>query len=263
MTVSLCFKTLFTIHNETMNIYSHLLPGLYFLAQLPLIATRSHVYSVFDSTQSLVLMAIQASVIVFCMLASSIYHLFTPLSEEVYYSLLKLDLIGIGLMIFGLTLCAVFIGFHNFKSERNYVLIGMACLMVGNLIMQMTPCYTHDRFNGCRTAFYVLVLMVCLTLALVSRFYIATPIEIEGHYGQLMLSFVWLRIGFVFFHWRIPERCLHHTKNIRDKAQRARARKFKQRVELFGASHFWWHVFVVLNGYTLYWLSYEFNKHVE
>lgn len=50
------------------------------------------------------------------MFASATYHLFMPLGEWHYYKLLKVDLIGIGIMIFGLTLCALFVGFHNYKT---------------------------------------------------------------------------------------------------------------------------------------------------
>jgi len=47
------------------------------------------------------------------MFASTSYHLFNPIGHDCYHRLLKVDLVGIGVMIFGLTLCAVYIGFHN------------------------------------------------------------------------------------------------------------------------------------------------------
>ena len=36
-------------------------------------------------------------------------------------------------MIFGLTLSAVYIGFHNWEWERDCILLVMGSLMVGNL----------------------------------------------------------------------------------------------------------------------------------
>ena len=65
--------------------------------------------------------------------ASSGYHLFNCLDEKWYYKLLKIDLIGIGLMIFGITLGAVYVGFHNWDHERRYVMFLMATLMILNL----------------------------------------------------------------------------------------------------------------------------------
>jgi len=63
----------------------------------------------------------------------------------------------------------------------------------------MTPCYTKEAFDGCRIAFYFLTLMICLALAMYARFYIATPEEIQSFYGDLIMSFVYLGVGFLFY----------------------------------------------------------------
>jgi len=55
----------------------------------------------------------------------------------------------------------------------------MAILMLGNLLIQMTPCYTMDKYNVHRITFYVITLAVCLALALSGRFYFGTAIEVE------------------------------------------------------------------------------------
>ena len=49
--------------------------------------------------------------------------------------MLKLDLIGIGVMIFGLTLTACYIGFHNWPTERFWILALMGSLFVGNFVI--------------------------------------------------------------------------------------------------------------------------------
>ena len=67
------------------------------------------------------------------MTASTVYHTFGPINRDYYYFLLKLDLMGIGFNIFGLTLAAVYIGFHNWEWERMYIMIVMGSLMVTNL----------------------------------------------------------------------------------------------------------------------------------
>ena len=131
----MCIKSLFMLHNETMNILSHFLPGIYFVIQLYLIATDSHCYKVFKLKQSSIIQAIECVAIIFCMFASATYHLFSPLSEWHYNLLLKIDLIGIGIMIFGLTLCAVYVGFHNYRAERDIILTSMSFLMAANLLI--------------------------------------------------------------------------------------------------------------------------------
>ena len=69
-----CTSTMCMVHNETMNVYSHLIPGLYFLYHLVLILTHSGPYSVFTTQSSIYNMAFGTIAIIVCMVASSIYH---------------------------------------------------------------------------------------------------------------------------------------------------------------------------------------------
>ena len=90
-------------------------------------------YAEFKTAQSFwVQLACCISILV-CMSASTVYHTYGPLSRDHFFFLLKIDLMGIGFMIFGLTLAAVFIGFHNWEWERTRIMIVMASLMVSNL----------------------------------------------------------------------------------------------------------------------------------
>ena len=57
------------------------------------------------------------------------------MSEYHHYFLLRMDLVGIGFMIFGMTLCAVYVGFHNYEWERSIIMSVMGFLMVGNLLI--------------------------------------------------------------------------------------------------------------------------------
>lgn len=59
----------------------------------------------------------------------------------------------------------------------------MGSFMVGNLCIQMTPCYAEERFDFHRIVFYVLMLMVCLGLAFAGRFVYATDLEVYEFYG--------------------------------------------------------------------------------
>ena len=50
----------------------------------------------------------------FSMLTSTIYHMFNSISRVVYLRLLRVDLMGIGIMIFGLAISLIYTGFHNY-----------------------------------------------------------------------------------------------------------------------------------------------------
>lgn len=86
-------------------------------------------------------------------------------------------------MIFGLTLAAVYIGFHNWEWERDCIMLVMGSLMVSNLLIQMTPCYAEPRFDCHRIVFYVFALIICLALAISGRFVYATNLEVYEFYG--------------------------------------------------------------------------------
>lgn len=62
-------------------------------------------------------------------------------------------------------------------------MIVMGSFMVGNLLIQMMPCYAEERFDKHRIIFYVLMLAVCLCLAFAGRFVFATELEVELFYG--------------------------------------------------------------------------------
>ena len=104
-----------------------------------------------------------------------------------------------------------------------------------------------DNKAGYRIAFYVVTLVICISLALAHRFYFATSIEVEEFFTKLWLSFLYLGIGFWFYSKKFPECYFKKSKFV----------------HIWLNSHMFWHIFVVLNGYTLFWICYGFNLHVE
>jgi predicted membrane channel-forming protein YqfA (hemolysin III family) len=151
-------------------------------------------------------------------------------------------------MIFGLTLSSVYVGYHNWPTERAFIMATFLFMFVANFIVQMTPCYNNPKNSIYKLIFYCTILGIVAILAIACRFVYATSIEVQAFYGQVELSFVYLGVGFGF--WK-----LHFPEN-----------KFGQErkwVQIFVASHFWWHVFAALNAYTMYWVCYSFNLHIE
>lgn len=92
-------------------------------------------------------------------------------------------MIGIGVMIFGLTLTAVYIGFHNWTEKRLQVMATMIFLFAANSLFQLTPCYVQERCRWFRIGFYLFTLLICLGLAALGRFVLATDLEVEEFYG--------------------------------------------------------------------------------
>jgi predicted membrane channel-forming protein YqfA (hemolysin III family) len=142
------------------------------------------------------------------MLSSSAFHLYLPLGRKQYSRLLRLDLIGIGIMIFGLTLSVTFVAMHNYEKVRHIALSLLISLMVSNLVIQLTPCYGKDSFHFNRVIIFVVMILLCLALTMFLRVKIASTQEIDGLYGRIFSAMLSLAIGFFFYVTHVPERYL-------------------------------------------------------
>lgn len=143
---------------------------------------------------------------IFCMVSSTIYHTYYIIGPKYYEFLLKIDLMGIGIMIFTLSMCLTYTGFHNYQKVGFYLVLSMCTLMILNLVLQMTPCYMHDDYDNHRTGFYVLILILLLALALSWGFIFSTSTEFSSFFWDIIISFLYLGIGFFFFHTKYPQK---------------------------------------------------------
>jgi adiponectin receptor len=112
--LSHAFLSLFTLHNETMNIWSHLIAFICALIAGFMIALEFQTEAV-DMTER-VLIGIYISSAAMCMLLSTLYHWFSCMSEDHFYSLLSLDLTGIACLIAGSYFPGTYYGMYNHIS---------------------------------------------------------------------------------------------------------------------------------------------------
>jgi adiponectin receptor len=104
------FLSLFTLHNETMNIWSHLIA---FICTLVAGMTVSLEYQAEEVglTERLVF-GMYICCACFCLGFSTLYHWFGCMSEFHYYSLLSLDLTGIAFLVGGSFFPATYYGIN-------------------------------------------------------------------------------------------------------------------------------------------------------
>ena len=107
--------SLFSFHNETMNIWSHLIglvcmitAGIVVIHDLSAIEGNGNVYAV----EIFILSAC------ICFLSSTMYHWFGCLSEACHDNLLVLDLSGVGILIAGSFVPAIYYGFQCVEVAR-------------------------------------------------------------------------------------------------------------------------------------------------
>ena len=86
----------------------------------------------------------QCLAVLFCHAASTFYHLYSALGEEMAAILLRIDLIGISIMIFVLTMTAVHAGYYSASDDRTKILGLMVIMALLNATMQLTPCYATN-----------------------------------------------------------------------------------------------------------------------
>eukprot|EP00355_Strombidium_rassoulzadegani_P000337 CAMPEP_0168611548 /NCGR_PEP_ID=MMETSP0449_2-20121227/2418_1 /TAXON_ID=1082188 /ORGANISM="Strombidium rassoulzadegani, Strain ras09" /LENGTH=229 /DNA_ID=CAMNT_0008652005 /DNA_START=252 /DNA_END=938 /DNA_ORIENTATION=- len=182
-------------------------------------------YDEFHNEESKVLQVAGCLGIICCTTASTIFHLYNPISERVAEMTLRLDLIGIGVMIFTLTLTLVYVGFHEHVWEQRAIMTVMLLIGAINGIAQMTPCYAQDKYNNHRVVFYTLVVTICFGLALSWFLFYASEKEMKLFAVRLIMSFVYLGIGFAFYISKYPERLFPDSRLVQIGMQ----------------SHIWWH----------------------
>ena len=140
----------------------------------------------------------------------------------------------------------IYSGFHNYPTLGMGLVYSVGILMSLNLFLQMTPCYMQDKYDKVRLLFYVTLITLLFGVAIFWTFFTATSMEIEIYFGKLMLSFLYIGIGFFFYITGYPERL---TNNYY--------------IQIIFGSHVWWHIFVFLNTYSLYWILYYGLIHFE
>ncbi|KAI1347663.1 hemolysin-III channel protein-like protein Izh2 [Xylaria sp. FL0043] len=126
-----CFQSLCYLHNELVNIWSHLIVGVFFLIlALWVMCPALHGGYAFTAAD---LLALQAYVVgaAACCLFSAFYHCVSCHSEQVSRRCLKLDYLGIACNITSTCVSATYFGLHGHPRLTNfYIAIIVTCSLV-------------------------------------------------------------------------------------------------------------------------------------
>ena len=87
------------------------------------------------NTQFYAIITIGASAIIFCLIASTLYHTYNCLDKHYNELMLRIDLMGIGVMIFTLLVTGVYCGYHAFPTIRDDVSFSMICIFALNFVL--------------------------------------------------------------------------------------------------------------------------------
>eukprot|EP01129_Flabellula_baltica_P016165 TRINITY_DN8488_c0_g1_i1.p1 TRINITY_DN8488_c0_g1~~TRINITY_DN8488_c0_g1_i1.p1 ORF type:complete len:282 (+),score=20.93 TRINITY_DN8488_c0_g1_i1:1225-2070(+) len=236
--IPLCLRSIITLHNETINIWTHLLTAIYFMYLLAYDIYELHHT---EDYTDVMMISMSALACVICFLCSTVYHTFRCYSEGACQCLLSVDISGIIAMISSTTVVGVYFGFECYPDYQMIyiviiVLVGM--FIVGSILFPQIFAKLFDEefkvwIYASFGAFGVIPLVHWCLLKGWDR--PEVPLFLIK-FGKIYGS---LAVGFLFYVSKIPER-------------------FSRRFDIWFSSHQIWHVFVSLAAYYLYTTSIDY-----
>jgi len=211
---------LFSIHNESLNVWSHVFAALWALLRLAqVVASQHHL----DSTTVVIFLASAAA----CFSFSATFHLLGPvLPAPTAAQLYTLDMNGIVLAIGGSYFPGLYFGFRCHPPlQRAYVAI-TAALVAASFVVTLAPIIRDaPQWSWLRVG--TLSSTVAFGLLPLAQWVAIAPLsDRELLLGPLLQMFGLYGLGFVFWHYKVPERWSPGS------------------FDTWLASHFWWHVLV-------------------
>ncbi len=159
-----CFKSMFRLHNETWNIWTHLVGFVFFVVLvMGVYVFGDYITGLFEEgitigdlprNEQFMLCLFFGGAIV-CMLFSTLFHTLHNHSKNVRLFFLRLDLSGIAILITGSSIPAYYYGFYcTWKAQ--YIYIGVLIVLgVGCLILSMWSKFNSPRYRVVRYLVFV------------------------------------------------------------------------------------------------------------
>jgi adiponectin receptor len=233
-----CIRSLSYLHNETLNVYTHLIPALALAFALPTLQLHiSWIYATAPWTDRFMLTLTPMATLLTLSLSST-YHTLMNHSACVSASCLLLDYTGILTLILASFISGVYVGFYDSPfHQRLYwtmilTLISTSCLFVLHSRLQGPVYRAHRTMAFILTALsgFAPVIHACIHYGLSEAFWR------KGVMWWLAEGF-WYGVGAYFFATRVPE-SLPWAKD---------------RFDVLGSSHQIFHVCVVLGAACHCW----------
>jgi len=213
-------SSLFSIHNETVNIWSHLL-GLIIMIICFTYTLFNFDFLHFSDLMYFVLFFLGACAM---FLLSTLYHLFNCIHDhKVYNQLLMCDYVGIFSMIMGSAVSALHFSFHCFWLEKTLYQIGIVAICIMGVLLVILPKY-EDK--------HTLKLLFYLASVSFSALPIAHMAVTLGFYDTTKW---WVLIGL-------------YATGVAIYVSKFPECKFPGKFDFWFSSHQLWHFFILMAG---------------
>ena len=226
-----CFESLAYVHNETVNIYSHIIGAAFFLTA-PIYTYRALYlrYPLATPTDIFVFSTFFYGVST-CFILSATYHIISNHSPKVQQFGNQLDYLGIVILMWGSTVPSIYYGFYCDPRHQKIYWTNVSVLATFCVVATLHPKFRHPTIRPYRAAMYA-------GLGLSAVVFVVHGILLHGWTVQnRRMSLDWMGLmalfnltGAVIYAARVPEKL--------------RPLKY----DLYGSSHQVLHVAVVLAG---------------
>ncbi|KNC78706.1 hypothetical protein SARC_08878 [Sphaeroforma arctica JP610] len=227
-------QSMFRLHNETVNIWTHIFGFICTIGFLSLTGLEYQNYHIMDS----VMLTVFAVCCALCFTGSILFHTFKCYSYEIYKLVVMLDYLGIFVMIYGSFFSGLYFEFYCQSTERTVYQVGITILVITGVIFSFSPKFDDDRYMHYRLGIFFGV----GAFAVIPMMSVAAT---EG-VGRVAKWFVLLLLysgGAVFYVTKFPES------------------RFPGRFQIWFSSHQLWHGMVVA---AALWQYYSLKHlHVE
>jgi len=222
----LLIMSLFALHNETINIHTHLIPFILWLINLKSIFNTS---TIVDAPEVAFI-----SFALLCLFSSVLWHTMAGCAHPKGMELCaRIDYVGIGWLISASVGTVVYYGFQHCRPDVGNAYL-VCCLMTGiaGNTFPFFKWFDQTEYKHYRIAFF---LSMALTAAapLATLAYLHSPRQMLAFINPVWPSITSYLIGLVFYATRIPECFL--------------SERYSHWLDWCGGgSHAIWHVFIVI-----------------
>lgn len=234
-----CAESLRYWHNETINIYSHLLPSLFIGIVVVFYIFNGQVDEGLGSLEKLNFLQFKVSLLL-CLFTSALFHLFKSHSAKVSKLGNRCDYFAINILISSSLVSIIVFAFYEMPRLRNSLLVVFATIAISCTYTIFHPQFSTPSYRPYRSLMFIL-------FGLSGVIPIVAACYIHGHKTAFkMASAEWLILEGIFYilgaciyAFRFPERLSANVKSPRVPGV----------FDIVGHSHQIFHILVVVAAF--------------
>ena len=210
-----CFKSMFRMHTETWNIWTHFLGLSFFVAlclgiyvygdYITFLFEDIEIYQLPVTDQAMLFCFFLAAMI--CLSFSALFHLFSNHSQSVYKIFSRLDYSGIAILITGSSIPAYYYGFYCSDAAKYAHMAVTGVLCVACVVFSLWEKFAAHEYRPLRFTTFVAfgVYGVVPAVHVIAEEGIEKQHVIDAGKGLLVMAFLYI-VGAVLYVVRFPER---------------------------------------------------------